>query len=94
MVKIDTQLLQQRRLPIIPFRPKRRQQPRPQPSLSRPHLPARARLTGKRPETIVRRGPGRAVACLLRAPVRVAYWSTAAISLEWCTLAGYRGLGV
>ena len=39
MPEIDPQFLQERRLPLIPFRPKRRDPPRPQPALL-PHAPA------------------------------------------------------
>ena len=42
--EIDPQLLQQRRLPVIPFRPKRRDPPRPQPALL-PHAPADGALS-------------------------------------------------
>ena len=39
MPEIDPQFLQQRRFPLIPFRSKRRDPPRPQPALL-PHAPA------------------------------------------------------
>ena len=78
MPKIDTQLLQQRRLPLITLRPKRRQPARPQPTRPRSHLPRDAWLAGKRTKAIIRSA---SISIL-----RVCCYLRSAVALKRCAL--------
>ena len=60
MAEVDPQFLQQRRLPFIPFRPKRRDPPRPHPALL-PHAPTDGALPAE-----PRRGPEPAAGARVR----------------------------